>query len=77
MDVQSLQQSPELSGDFGSQNQLASVDRVFTISKSSNEELSEITTISLVGDSSFSVIHNGCEKALKKQEKCFVRPQFM
>lgn len=72
--IQTLIQSPELSGDFENQNQLSSIDRVFTITKSGEDEESELTLVSLVQeDSIFSIQTNGCERSLKRQEKCFVR----
>lgn len=74
-DVQSLVQSPVLSGDFEDQNQLASVERVFTLVKDLDVNESELTSVALISTSpAFSVQSSGCERILKRStEKCFVR----
>ena len=76
----SLIQSPDLSGDFGSFNQLQQADKIFTFSKEQEEEISEEAIVSLdkgSNGSGFEVISkSGCDKALVKAERCFVRVRF-
>ena len=69
-----LIQSPILDGNFGSINQLHSIDRVFSFSKSEDEEMSEVPSVSLSDSSVFNVVSKvGCEKPLAKGDRCFVR----
>ena len=75
-----LIQSPEISGDFGTFNQLQQGDKIFTFAKDPLEEISEQATVSLnkgLNGSGFEVIaFSGCERALEERDRCFVRVRF-
>ena len=76
-----LKQDPSISGDFGTQSQYSSFDKVFVIVKEDEENESEVSQVAIesVNDGGgFKVISkNGCDKTLVKREKCFVRVRYL